>query len=31
LTDKPNGLISFGQKFRWLPPKLPVAHPRPSI
>jgi hypothetical protein len=26
LTDKPNGLISFDQKFRWLPPELLVAH-----
>jgi hypothetical protein len=31
LTDKPNGLISFDRKFRWLPPELPVAHPSPSI
>jgi hypothetical protein len=31
LTDKPNGLISFDRKFRWLPLELPVAHPSPSI
>jgi hypothetical protein len=26
LTNKPNGLISFDRKFRWLPPELPMAH-----
>jgi hypothetical protein len=31
LTDKPNGLISFDRKFRWLTPELPVAHPSSSI
>jgi hypothetical protein len=31
LTDKPNGLISFDWKFRWLPPELSVAHPSSSI
>jgi hypothetical protein len=31
LTDKPNDLISFDRKFRWLPPELLVAHLSPSI
>jgi hypothetical protein len=31
LTNKPNSLISFDRKFRWLPPELPVAHPSLSI